>query len=63
MPIYEYQCGGCGHQQEKLVFVANTVPPPCDACGRFMMARLPSVPAPPQFKGTRFFATDYKEKK
>ena len=30
MPIFEYRCGGCGHQFEQLVRTGDT--PECPAC-------------------------------
>ena len=31
MPIYEYRCGDCGHEFEKLVKLGAS-PPPCPTC-------------------------------
>jgi putative FmdB family regulatory protein len=32
MPIYEYECRGCGHQFEFLLLPTNTAPPACPSC-------------------------------
>jgi putative FmdB family regulatory protein len=42
MPIYEYACGGCGHEFEKLV--RRDAAPPCPACGAVNVERLFSLP-------------------
>ena len=33
MPIYEYQCKGCCHNFEYLMFSAKEPDPPCPECG------------------------------
>ena len=33
MPIYEYECGGCGAQLEVLVRTASDTPGKCPTCG------------------------------
>ncbi len=33
MPIYEYQCGKCGNDFEKLLPRANAPKPACPSCG------------------------------
>ncbi len=45
MPIYEYACGGCGHEFETLVR-ASTVPE-CPQCHSTTLNKLLSVPAKP----------------
>ncbi|MEJ2038528.1 MAG: zinc ribbon domain-containing protein [Desulfosarcinaceae bacterium] len=40
MPIYEYQCEGCGHEFECLVFGQET--PACPACESKKVCRLMS---------------------
>lgn len=47
MPLYEFQCDGCGARFEELVAV-SAAPPPCPACGAGEARRLLSqvFPAP-----------------
>lgn len=43
MPIYEYNCRGCGHRFETLVWASST--PACPKCESQKLEKLPSVPA------------------
>ncbi len=43
MPIFEYQCRGCGHQFEALVRKSDT--PACPSCTGVDLERLLSSPA------------------
>jgi putative FmdB family regulatory protein len=66
MPIYEYQCKICGKEIEVLQKM-NDNPPICciDPKDKTMsgeMKRKISNIAPPVFKGSGFYATDYKKK-
>jgi putative FmdB family regulatory protein len=42
MPIYEYECGGCGHQFEALVRSRDV--PKCPSCGAGDLKKLLSLP-------------------
>jgi putative FmdB family regulatory protein len=44
MPIYEYKCGSCSHQFEKLVKL-NDPTPACPACSARQVERLLSLSA------------------
>ena len=57
MPLYEYQCEGCGHRFERIQKFSD---PPADACPKCGAAvrKLISSPAI-QFKGSGFYITDY----
>lgn len=59
MPIFEYKCPECGAVREMIQGVWDANPPLC--CGVWSV-KLVSAPAPPQFKGSGFYATDYKGK-
>ena len=61
MPTYEYECDKCGHKFE--VFQSMTEPPRrrCPKC-RGRVRRLVSGGAGIVFKGTGFYATDYRSK-
>jgi len=59
MPIYEYRCDDCGHQQE---FMQKVTEPPvavCPACGRSNFRKLLSA-AGFQLKGTGWYVTDFR---
>jgi putative FmdB family regulatory protein len=43
MPIFEYQCRGCGHQFEALVRKSDV--PSCPSCNSADLERLLSLPA------------------
>lgn len=43
MPIYEYECKGCGHHFEALVRKSDT--PVCPSCSSADLERLLSLPA------------------
>lgn len=60
MPIFDFLCTECGHQFEKLV-PGGTAKLECPECGA-MSNKQVSAPAAPQFKGTGFYATDFKNK-
>jgi len=40
MPLHDYQCGGCGHQFEKLVGSEITEPRKCLECGKLKVKRM-----------------------
>jgi putative FmdB family regulatory protein len=61
MPIYEYQCTGCGHDFEVLQGINETPELSCDNCGGVEIERLLS-PGAFVFKGSGFYITDYKNK-
>jgi putative FmdB family regulatory protein len=51
MPLYEYQCRGCSHEFEELVF--GDEPVTCPECGSAgSVDRVLSVPAKPRSEGT-----------
>ena len=46
MPIYEFECEGCGERFEELV-AASTAAAPCPECGSERTRRLISTVSPP----------------
>ncbi len=61
MPIYEYQCGACGHRFERIQGIEEAAPEQCPACGALhRTARLMSS-AGFQLKGSGWYASDYKK--
>jgi putative FmdB family regulatory protein len=60
VPLYEYECGKCGHRFEKIQKFSDPPPKSCPECGG-KVKKLPSAPAI-QFKGTGWYITDYARK-
>lgn len=60
MPLFDFRCGdpACKHEFEKLV-PGGVAKVECPKCGSGS-EKLISAPAAPQFKGTGFYATDFK---
>jgi putative FmdB family regulatory protein len=59
MPIYEYRCAVCGHQDEHLQKVSDAPLTVCAACGKPEYRKQLSA-AGFQLKGTGWYATDFK---
>ena len=59
MPIYEYRCGSCGHQQEFLQRMSDKPLTQCPECGKRAFNKLVSA-AGFQLKGTGWYATDFR---
>lgn len=59
MPIYEYNCSGCGTDFEKLMSFSETTSPACPACDSTAVARQLGRPAI-HFKGSGWYITDSK---
>ena len=57
MPLYEYECGACGHRFEKIQKFSDPLEDKCPKCGGHVH-KLISSPAI-QFKGSGFYITDY----
>ena len=62
MPIYEYRCEACGHQDEFLQKVSEPPLTECPACRKQAFTKLLSA-AGFQLKGSGWYATDFKSKK
>jgi putative FmdB family regulatory protein len=61
MPIYEYQCGGCGETFEVLQKYDDPAPKKHDDCGSKKVKRVMS-PTAFVFKGEGWYVTDYARK-
>jgi putative FmdB family regulatory protein len=61
MPTYEYQCKRCGKAFEYFQKVSEEPKGVCENCGG-ELTRLISSGAGLIFKGSGFYATDYKKK-
>src|SRR3954468_11603129 len=59
MPIYEYRCAACGHQQEFLQKVSDTPLTVCTKCGAQSFSKMVTA-AGFQLKGSGWYATDFK---
>ncbi|MBI1966042.1 MAG: zinc ribbon domain-containing protein [Betaproteobacteria bacterium] len=59
MPIYEYRCDWCGHQQEFLQRMSDKPLTLCPECGKRAFNKLVSA-AGFQLKGTGWYATDFR---
>ncbi len=61
MPIYEYRCEVCGHQEEFLQKVSEPPLTQCPVCHKSSFSKLLSA-AGFQLKGSGWYATDFKNK-
>jgi putative FmdB family regulatory protein len=59
MPIYEYQCGACGHQLEALQKMSDDPLSDCPECGKSTLQKLISA-AGFRLKGGGWYETDFK---
>jgi putative FmdB family regulatory protein len=59
MPIYEYRCTDCNHQDEYLQKASEPPLSLCPSCGKASFQKLLSA-AGFQLKGTGWYATDFK---
>jgi putative FmdB family regulatory protein len=59
MPIYEYRCAACGHQEDHLQKLADAPLTRCPACGRKKYQKQLTA-AGFQLKGSGWYATDFK---
>jgi putative FmdB family regulatory protein len=62
MPIYEYQCGKCGHHLEALQKISDKPLRECPECGRHTLKRLMSAPLF-RLAGSGWYETDFKSDK
>jgi len=60
MPTYEYECEACGHTFEKFQSIKARPVRQCPECGRMQVRRLLGTGAALIFKGSGFYATDYR---
>jgi putative FmdB family regulatory protein len=61
MPLYEYECGACGHRFEVIQKFSDSPIERCPLCAE-PVHKLLSAPAI-QFKGTGWYVTDYASKR
>ena len=61
MPIYEYACTSCGHEDDLIQKASDRPKRKCPACGRMTFKRKISTPNF-RLKGTGWYETDFKNK-
>ena len=61
MPIYEYRCEACGHQEEFLQKISEPQFTECPVCHKPTFNKMLSA-AGFQLKGSGWYATDFKGK-
>jgi len=59
MPIYEYQCGKCGHRLETIQKMSDEPLKDCPECGAAALEKLVSAAAF-RLKGGGWYETDFK---
>ncbi|MFV8835496.1 zinc ribbon domain-containing protein [Aquisalimonas sp.] len=59
MPIYEYLCDGCGHEQEAIQKFSDAPLTDCDECGEPRLRKKISA-AGFRLKGGGWYETDFK---
>lgn len=62
MPIYEYQCEGCGQVLDALQKFSDPPLKKCPSCGKSKLRRLLSAPMF-LLKGSGWYETDFKSEK
>ncbi len=60
MPTYDYECGACGHRYEMFQSITAKPVKKCPKCGRQTAKRLIGTGGGIIFKGSGFYATDYR---
>ena len=60
MPMYEYECGGCGNRFELIQKFSDEPVSTCPSCGGKVRKLVSSSAI--QFKGTGWYVTDYARK-
>jgi putative FmdB family regulatory protein len=60
MPIYEFECGSCGHRFDRLQKLSDTDPTVCPACDAPHLRRMVSAPSF-RLAGNGWYETDFKK--
>lgn len=60
MPTYDYECKNCGHRFEAFQAITDDVLKKCPDCGKRKLVRLIGGGAGIIFRGSGFYATDYR---
>lgn len=62
MPIYEYECGDCGHRMEAIQKLSDPLLVDCPSCGKPGLRKLISA-AGFRLSGGGWYETDFKKDK
>ena len=62
MPTYQYECAACGHQFEAFQSMTENRLKKCPECSKNKLDRLIGTGTGMIFKGSGFYANDYKKK-
>ena len=62
MPTYQYECEHCRHTFEALQSMVEPRLKKCPQCGKAKLVRLIGSGSGMIFKGSGFYATDYRKK-
>jgi len=60
MPTYEYECANCGETVELFQSILEKPLKKCPSCKKFTLRRLIGAGGGLIFKGSGFYATDYR---
>ena len=60
MPTYEYQCDACEHNFDEFQSINDEALKKCPKCGKKKLRRLFGTGSALLFKGSGFYATDYR---
>jgi putative FmdB family regulatory protein len=60
MPTYDYECKSCGHKYELFQSITAEPEKKCPACGKKTAKRLIGAGGTIIFRGSGFYATDYR---
>lgn len=61
MPIYDFKCTACGHQDEVMRKASAENTTECPVCHKEAFSKMLSAPSF-QLSGTGWYATDFKDK-
>ena len=61
MPIYEYECRGCGEHHEFIQKFSESLKRKCPSCGKLRLRKLISAAAF-HLKGDGWYVTDFRDK-
>ena len=61
MPSYDYHCQACGAKVEIFHSITSGAKRKCPACGKLKLKRQIGAGAGIIFKGSGFYATDYRK--
>ncbi len=63
MPTYDYECQACGHKFEVFQSITDKPIRKCPVCNKLKVKRLIGLGGGIIFRGSGFYATDYRNSK